>query len=87
MALVQHLHQADAGLASMRSLCTFNCCFSRQRRFQSGLGSAEIRVLSKESTLIIRKRLRRQEPGLLFLRKSLGIFDLYAASNLIYNYV
>jgi len=55
--------------------------------FKVALGSAEIRVLSKENTSTIRERLRTQEPGLLFLRKSLGTFDVYAAPNLIYHYV
>jgi len=55
--------------------------------FKVALGSAEIRVLSKENTSTIRERLRRQKPGLLFLRKSLGTFDVYAAPNLIYHYV
>lgn len=49
------------------------------------LGSAEIRVLSKENSSITRERLRRQ--GLMFLRKSLGNFRVYAAPNLIYHYV
>lgn len=51
------------------------------------LGSAEIRVLSKENTSTTRERLSRQEPGLLFLRKSLVPFDVYAAPNLVYHYV
>jgi hypothetical protein len=51
------------------------------------LGSAEIRVLSKENFSTIRQRLRNEESGLLLLRKSLGSFDVYASPNLIYHYV
>jgi hypothetical protein len=55
--------------------------------FERLLGSAEIRVLSKENPSTIRESLRSQGPGLVFLRKSLGAFDVYAAPNLIYHYV
>jgi hypothetical protein len=50
-------------------------------------GSAEIRILSKENSSTIRERLRHQRTGLLFFRKSLGTFDVYAAPNLIYHYI
>jgi len=51
------------------------------------LGSAEIRVLSRENTSTISQRLRREDSGPLLLKKSLGSFDVYAAPNLIYHYV
>jgi len=55
--------------------------------FKLALGSAEIPVISIENSSSVRERLRNQEPGLMFLRKSLGRFDVYAAPNLIYHYV
>ena len=52
------------------------------------LGSAEIRVLSKEGFSPLPQRLRNEESsGLLLLRKSAVPFSVYAAPNLVYHYV
>ena len=52
------------------------------------LGSAEIRVFSKDVFSPLRQRLRdERHDGLLILRKSSIRFGIYAAPNLIYHYV
>lgn len=51
------------------------------------LGSAEIRVFSKDGFLPLRQRLREESSGLLLLRRSATPFGIYAAPNLIYHYV
>jgi len=52
------------------------------------LGSAEIRVLSKEGVSLLRQRLLAEESaGLLLLRESAVPCNVYAAPNLLYHYV
>jgi hypothetical protein len=51
------------------------------------LGSAEIRVLSKDVSPLRHGLGGDEPPGLLFLRKSQTPFNVYAAPNLVYHYV